>query len=99
SGRARDGNGEVLAHHVLAGDHFFDAAALFVEHDRRQLSQRVARFVERAAVRIHSGQLLDEADVTVVRLEVHRGKSNLTLFHSRSPARVRQGYAKTLAFV
>src|SRR5262249_33086166 len=35
-----------------------------------------------AAVRVHSRQFLDEADVTVIRFEVYRGERKPSLFHS-----------------
>src|SRR5688572_1426659 len=80
---ARDRHHEVLAHHVLAGDHFLGFAALFVEHHRGELLQRLARFVQGAAMRVHTGQFLDEADVAVIRLEVYSGERKPSLFHSR----------------
>src|SRR5258708_31826042 len=81
SGGARNRHNEVLAHHVLAGDHLLDAAPLLVEHHRGELAQRNARLIQRAAVRVHAGQFLDEADVAVVRFQINRGERNLSLFH------------------
>src|SRR5262245_51162620 len=63
---ARDRHDEVFAHHVLAGDQFLGLAALFVEDHGGELLQRLARLVQGAPVRIHSRQLLDETDVTVI---------------------------------
>src|SRR6185295_16215268 len=80
--RARDRHDEVLAHHVLAGDHLLGFAALFVEHDGGKLLQGLARFVQGAAMRVHTGQLFDEPDVAGVGLEIHSGKGETTLFHS-----------------
>src|SRR3954468_3886236 len=97
SGGARDRHEEILAHDILAGDHLFGAAALLVEHHFRELAQRVARFVERAAVRIDSGELFDETDVAAVRFKVDSGEGNLSLFHSSLSSLRTQAYAKHLS--
>src|SRR6185436_19881997 len=97
--RARDRHDEVLAHHVLAGDHLLGFAALFVEHDGGKLLQGVARFVQGTAMRVHAGQLFDEADVAGVGLEIHSGKRETTLFHSFLLPEKKQGYAVKLAKV
>src|SRR5712692_6155068 len=81
--RARNGNKKGFAHDILAGDQLFRLAALLVEYHRGELLQRRARFVERAAMRVHSRQLLDEADVARVRLQEDRGERKPCLFHSR----------------
>src|SRR5437773_8008971 len=81
---AGNGNEEGFAHHVLAGEHLLRAAALRVEDHRRELMQRRARFVDGAAVGIYSGQFLDEADVAVAGLEIHRSEGELSLFHVTS---------------
>src|SRR5205807_8969531 len=81
---ARNGNEEGFAHHVLAGDHFLGAATLLIEDHLRELLQRRARFLDGAAVGIHSGQFLDEADVAVSSFEIHRSEGELPLFHVTS---------------
>src|SRR5437588_7893187 len=47
------------------------AATLLIEDLLRELLQRRARFLDGAAVGIHSGQFLDEADVAV---KIGRGR-------------------------
>ena len=54
-GGARNRHDEVLAHHVLAGDHLLGFAALFVEYHGGELLQRVARFVQGAACEFTPG--------------------------------------------
>src|SRR5205807_2949905 len=68
----------------LAGDHFLGAAALLIEDHRGELLQRRTRFIYCAAVGIHSGKFLDEADVAVSGLEIHRSEGELSLFHVTS---------------
>src|SRR5882762_4039198 len=82
--RAGDQHEEGFAHHVLAHDQLLGLAALLVEYDGGELLQRLARLVQRAAVRVHPGQLLDEADITMARLEVYRGERKPSLFHWQS---------------
>src|SRR2546425_2129373 len=76
----RNRNEQRLTHHVLAGDHLL-AAALLVKYQCRELEQRVARLLDRAAMGVDSGQLLDKSDVAVLGLEIHRSEGEASLFH------------------
>src|SRR2546430_1374984 len=73
-------------------------AALLVEHHGRELLQRLARFVQRSPVGIHPRELLDEADIAGVRLEIHRGKREASLFHSLFPPEIRTNRLRDQAF-
>src|SRR5712664_4842088 len=55
--RARDQHEEGFSHHALARDQLLGLAALLVEYEGGELLQRLARFVQRAAVRVHGGPL------------------------------------------
>src|SRR5438046_10553365 len=57
------------------------AAALLVEYQCREPAQGLARLLDRAAVGVHSGQLLDETDIALLGLEVHRSECEASLFH------------------
>src|SRR3990172_10954656 len=81
SGWTRDGNEEGFAHHVLAGDQLLGAASFFVEYDCGKPLQRLTRLVDRAAVGVDAGKFFDEADVTAVGLEIHRGERESACFH------------------
>src|ERR1700752_1663151 len=81
---ARNRQDEVFADDILAGKRFLGAAALLLEDGACHISEHGARFVERAAVRVDAGQLLDEADVAAAGFEVDRAKGNHGLFQCRS---------------
>jgi hypothetical protein len=73
----------VLSYDFLAGDQRLGFAALLVEHHGRKPLQRFARFGERPAARIDAGQLLEKADLALIRLQVDRGECKRCLFHCR----------------
>src|SRR5258705_10344175 len=80
---------EPLAYDVLAGEGFLGAAALLLQNRLREVSEHGARFVQRAAVGAHAGNLPDEADIAAAGPEVDRGKSDGLLLHGR----LRAGYS------
>src|SRR5215210_4413367 len=84
-GGAGDGNEEGFAHDIFAFDQLFGTAALLVEHHRGELLQGVACFVDRAPVRVHAGQLLDEADVAAVGFEIDSSEREPSCFHLGFP--------------
>src|SRR5580765_5136483 len=63
-------------------------AARLGEHLGGKLLKGLARVVQRAAARIHPGELLDEAEVLRVELEINRGQCDPAVFHFGPLARI-----------